>query len=100
MQSAARRNAPAEARSQRWMGKVIRHRHRRSLVWLVLVFLLAAAGRGLAQGPLSSWPAVLSSSGFTLPVASGIVYSHFALITSSGPLDIHHLRVDLNNPAV
>jgi phosphodiester glycosidase len=82
------------------MGKVIRHRHRRSIVWLVLVFLLAGAGRGLAEGPLSSWPAVLSSSGFTLPVASGILYSHFGLITSSGPLDIHHLRVDLNNPAV
>ena len=81
------------------MGKVIRHRHRRFLVWLVVVFLLAA-GRGLAQGPLSAWPAVLSSSGFTLPVASGILYSHFGLITSSGPLDIHHLRVDLNNPTV
>src|SRR6516225_2088608 len=99
MQSAARRNSPSEARSQRWMGKVIRHRHRRFLVWLVVVFLLAA-GRGLAQGPLSAWPAVLSSSGFTLPVASGILYSHFGLITSSGPLDIHHLRVDLNNPTV
>lgn len=73
-------------------------RHRR-ILWLVAAALLAAAGQGLAQVP-PAWPPVLASTGFTVPVASGIFYSHFALTTESGPLDIHHLRIDLANPSV
>ena len=73
---------------------------RRSLGWLVLAVLLVLAGRGLAQSVPGNWPAVLFSSGFTIPVASGVLYSHFAVTTADGPLDIHHLRVDLSNPTV
>lgn len=74
--------------------------HRRFFGWLVLVSCLGLAGRGLAQSLPANWPAVMFSSGFTVPVASGVLYSHFALTTTDGPLDIHHLRVDLNNPMV
>jgi len=33
-------------------------------------------------------------------VASGIHYSHFGVTTKSGPLEVHHLRVELANPMV
>jgi hypothetical protein len=72
---------------------------RRSFGWLIAALLLVA-GPGFAQAPPSVWPNVLASTGFTVPVASGILYSHFAVTTGSGPLDIHHLRVDLANPMV
>jgi len=65
----------------------------------VACFVVVLAGPGLA-GSLPFWPLVLSSSGSTVPVASGIEYSHFAVTTTAGPLDIHHLRVDLSNPTV
>ncbi|HKX17735.1 MAG TPA: phosphodiester glycosidase family protein [bacterium] len=35
-----------------------------------------------------------------MQVAPGILYSHYALRTSAGPLSIHHLRLDLSNPSV
>jgi hypothetical protein len=73
---------------------------RRAFAWLVVALLLASARPGLAQPAPSVWPAVLASAGFTVPVASGILYSHFAVTTASGPLDMHHLRVDLFNPTV
>ena len=74
-------------------------RRRRILGWLVVIALLASAGEGLAQAP-PTWPVVLASTGFTVPVASGIFYSHFGVTTEIGPLDIHHLRIDLDNPSV
>lgn len=46
------------------------------------------------------WPAVRSSKGSTVRVAPGIQYSRYSLRTSSGPLSIHHLRLDLANPEV
>ena len=58
------------------------NRSRRLLNWLVLVPLLLLVGRGLAQTAPIHWPQVLSSSGFTVPVASGVFYSHFGVITS------------------
>ena len=76
------------------------NRSRRLLIGLVLVSLPLLVGRGLAQTAPIHWPQVLSSSGFTVPVASGVFYSHFGVITSDGPLDIHHLRIDLSNPTV
>ncbi len=72
----------------------------RVAVWTCVgLALLVPAGRGLAGGP-GEWPTVLTSSGFTVPVASGVQYSHFAVTTSAGPLDIHHLIVDVSNPTV
>jgi hypothetical protein len=76
------------------------HNPYRSLVWLTVALLLALPGSGLAQTSPSTWPTVLSSSGFTVPVASGVLYSRFAVTTSEGPLDVHHLRMDLHNPTV
>jgi hypothetical protein len=76
------------------------HRGRPRGVWLYVgAFLVLLAGPGLAQSP-DFWPSVLLSSGFTVPVASGVSYSQFAVTTSSGPLEVHHLRVDLANPTV
>src|SRR5207237_5577802 len=75
-------------------------RSRRHAIWAcVAVFLVLPAGPGLAQS-LDFWPAVFSSSGFTVPVASGILYSHFKVGTAAGPLNVHHLSVDLSNPTV
>jgi len=75
-------------------------RSRRHAIWAcVAVFLCVPAGPGLAQS-LDFWPAVFSSSGFTVPVASGILYSHFKVGTAAGPLNVHHLSVDLSNPTV
>src|SRR5438105_2251097 len=75
-------------------------RSRRHAIWAcVAVFLAVPAGPGLAQS-LDFWPAVFSSSGFTVPVASGILYSHFKVGTAAGPLNVHHLSVDLSNPTV
>ncbi len=62
-----------------------------------LVFALA--GTGLAQPP-GFWPPVLSSTGSTVPIASGIQYSHYTVTTAAGPLHIHHIRADLDNPTV
>src|SRR5207302_4687418 len=41
-----------------------------------------------------------SSSGFTVPVASGILYSHFKVGTAAGPVSGHHRSVDLRSPRV
>src|SRR5438445_9175075 len=76
------------------------HRSRRRSIWAyVAAFLGVCAGPALAHSP-DFWPAVLSSSGFTVPVASGILYSHFTVRTAAGPLNVHHLSVDLSNPTV
>jgi len=78
---------------------MVARRRRRILAWFLVAAFVAAAGPGLAQAP-PAWPLVLASVGFTVPVASGIFYSHFAVTTDTGPLDIHHLRIDLANPSV
>ena len=76
------------------------HRSRRRGIWgYVALFLGGLAAPGLAHSP-AFWPAVHSSSGFTVPVASGILYSHFTVGTAAGPLNVHHLSVDLSNPTV
>lgn len=65
---------------------------------LVLVLaLLTPAAQG--AGP-ADWPAVLASSIVALPVAAGVEYRHVSLATSDGPLDLHHLLVDLRNQTV
>ena len=61
--------------------------------------MLVLAGPGLAGTP-EFWPAVRYSAGSTVRVAPGIQYSRYALRTSSGPLRIHHLRLDMGNPEV
>ncbi len=65
----------------------------------IALLLILLPGSGSAS-PLRFWPTVVGSSGLTVPVASGVEYSHFAVATASGPLNIHHLRVDLGNPTV
>jgi hypothetical protein len=65
----------------------------------VVLCLALAAWPGQAGAP-RFWPAVRTSRGTTVPVSSGITYSHFRLRTVAGPLSIHTLRVDLGNPAV
>ncbi|HKX16794.1 MAG TPA: phosphodiester glycosidase family protein [bacterium] len=68
------------------------------VVAILLVWgLVAPSARG--AGP-ADWPAVLASSVVPLPVAAGVEYRHVSLATSDGPLDLHHLLVDLRNPAV
>ncbi|HLJ58121.1 MAG TPA: phosphodiester glycosidase family protein [bacterium] len=61
--------------------------------------LCLATGPALAGGP-PLWPGVKSSRSWTAPIAPGVQYTHFRVATSSGPLSIHHLRVDLTNPSV
>jgi hypothetical protein len=65
--------------------------------WILLVLLLG--GPSLTAGP-AFWPAVRFSSGGTVPIAPGVSYSHFNVRTSAGPLNVHHLRLDLGHPAV
>lgn len=79
---------------------MVARKRRRSLGWLVVALLFVSSQPSLAQPSPGAWPAVLASTGFTVPVASGILYSHFGVTTASGPLDVHHLRVDLTNPTV
>ena len=65
-----------------------------------LAFVLALlAPAALGAGP-AGWPTVLASSIVALPVAAGVEYRHVSLATSDGPLDLHHLLVDLRNPTV
>lgn len=64
--------------------------------WLLL---LSLSGWGWAGSP-PYWPTVRSSTGFTVPVAPGVLYSSYRVATSRGPLRIHHLRLDLTNPTV
>lgn len=64
-----------------------------------VLLVLICGGSGLRASP-AFWPAVRSSSGTTVPVAPGISYTHFNVRTSAGPLNVHHLRLDLGNPAV
>jgi phosphodiester glycosidase len=61
--------------------------------------VLVVAGPGLAKTS-EFWPTVRSSTGYTARVAPGIQYSRYVLRTSSGPLSIHHLRLDMGNPEV
>lgn len=75
-------------------------RCRRWLIWPLAALLLSSlAAPSLASAP-QFWPAVRSSTGQSIQVALGILYSHYALRTSAGPLSIHHLRLDLSNPSV
>ena len=72
----------------------------RAAAWLCIAAVsLFLTGRGIASSP-GEWPTVLTSAGFTVPVASGVEYSHFAVTTSAGPLNIHHLIIDLSKPTV
>ncbi len=75
-------------------------RIRRRISWgTTALLVLALAGPGLARPP-EFWPAIRASTGFTARVAPGVQYSRYALRTSSGPLSIHHLRLDMGNPEV
>lgn len=90
--------AAVPARHNRGTGFVCLHH--RAAAWICVgASLLLLTGPGLASAP-GEWPTVLTSAGFTVPVASGIEYSHFAVTTSAGPLDIHHLFVDVSNSTV
>jgi exopolysaccharide biosynthesis protein len=87
-------------RVRRDRGKGFVRLRRRAALWACVgVALLFPVGRGLASAP-GVWPTVLTSWGFTVPVASGVRYTHFAVTTSDGPLDIHHLIVDVSNSTV
>lgn len=81
-----------------WGKRCVALRGRFAVVFAGIV-LLFLTGPGLAN-PSGNWPTILTSTGFTVPVASGIEYSHFTVTTSAGPLDIHHLIVDLSNSTV
>jgi len=86
-------------RSRRDRGKSTTLRGR-AAAWLGIAgVVLLLTGRGGASSP-GEWPTVLTSAGFTVPVASGIEYSHFAVTTAAGPLNIHHLIIDLSNSTV
>lgn len=78
-----------------------RNRRRISWVsWIFALFLLPlTATASLASSP-RFWPAVRASWGTVKTIAPGIIYSHYTVITSAGPLSIHHLRLDLPNPSV
>src|ERR1700730_14300645 len=65
----------------------------------VALLLIALPGSGLASS-IPFWPTVVRSSGSTVPVASGVEYSHFSVVTTNGPLDIHQLSVDLGDSTV
>jgi hypothetical protein len=76
------------------------HRHSHWLNWLCAgLLLLLTAGPGLADSP-RFWPAVRSSTGWSVALAPGILYSHYTVGTAAGPLSIHHLGLDLGNPEV
>ncbi len=69
---------------------------------LVVILLLGgSAGVGFsAPNAPAFWPAVRSSSGWTLPIAPGVSYSRYTVVTAAGPLSINHLHLDLNNANV
>jgi len=69
----------------------------RVLAILLVLGLFSPAARG--AGP-ADWPTVLASKVVALPVAAGVEYRHVSMTTSDGPLDMHHLLVDLANPTV
>ena len=71
----------------------------RTSILCIALLLILLPGSGSAS-PLRFWPPVVRSSGLTVPVASGVEYSHFAVATTAGPLNIHHLRLDLGNATV
>lgn len=81
------------------MGRDNRRRIATLAITLVLALAPAGAGAGLTS-PAGAWPAVLAQQTIALPVASGIQYNRLTLETADGPLDIHHLNIDLSNPAV
>jgi hypothetical protein len=67
---------------------------------LAVALLITPVGpRAVAASPVS-WPPVVSQTSLALPVASGIEYHHTTVATVEGPLEIHHLVVDLHNPTV
>jgi exopolysaccharide biosynthesis protein len=61
--------------------------------------LLLPAGSDSAESP-RFWLAARSSTGFTVPIAPGVVYSRYRVVTSRGPLRIHHLSLNLSIPTV
>lgn len=75
----------------------------RRLPWLCLLLtggvLMLPVAPSLAGAP-PFWPAIRASWGAVTTIAPGIVYSRYTVITSAGPLCIHHLRLDLGNPSV
>ncbi|HLW46704.1 MAG TPA: phosphodiester glycosidase family protein [bacterium] len=69
----------------------------RALAIAFALGLVVPAARG--AGPVD-WPVVFASNVLALPVAAGVEYRHVSLATSDGPLDLHHLLVDLASPSV
>lgn len=91
--------------SQQRCRSIVRRHIGRCTSWgLTALLVLGLAGPGRARSSVSNsppfWPVVRSSTGLTARVAPGIQYSRYFLRTSSGPLSIHHLRLDLGNPEV
>jgi len=69
----------------------------RVLAIALVLGLFAPAARGASP---ADWPAVLAENVVTLPVAAGVEYRHVSMATTGGPLDLHHLLVDLRNSTV
>jgi hypothetical protein len=63
------------------------------------VLLLVLAGPSSAESP-RFWLTARSSTGFTVPVAPGVSYSRYRVVTPRGPLSIHHLSLNLSIPSV
>ncbi len=83
------------------MSRRSRRRLGSSLGVFIVTLALAIPAAGIARPPFPQfWPVVRSSSGWTLPIAPGVSYSRFRVVTADGPLSIHHLVLDLNNPGV
>ena len=91
----AERQIAQEFCIHRYCGRRIRSRSG----WCVGVLLLILAGPGSAESP-RFWLTARSSTGFTVPVAPGISYSRYRVITPHGPLSIHHLSLNLSIPSV
>ena len=81
------------------MGRHTRCRIASLAIALVLALAPAGVRAGIASRP-DIWPAVLAQSALALPVAAGIEYHRLTLDTTSGPLDIHQLNIDLGNPTI
>lgn len=68
---------------------------------MVVAFLaLAASLLPLAPQPAPPFPKILTDAPVISDVAPGVTYGNYAMLTSDGPLSIHVLAVDLQNPYV
>lgn len=67
---------------------------------MAIVSILLAALLPLAPAPTAPFPKIITDAPVITDVAPGVRYGDYEMLTTDGPLSVHVVAVDLNEPSV